>query len=79
MNGNIKRNDLSSFCHFSSVFAEKYHLLNLEISWHEKTWLLQANNKGADQPAHMRSLISAFVTCSLKSIAKHATWKGSIF
>ena len=27
-----------------------------------------ANNKGADQPAHPRSLISAFVVCYLDSI-----------
>ena len=27
-----------------------------------------ANNKGADQPAHPRSLISAFVVCCLGSI-----------
>ena len=27
-----------------------------------------ANNKGADQPAHSRSLISAFVVCCLDSI-----------
>ena len=27
----------------------------------EKTWLLHANNKGADQPAHVCSLISPFV------------------
>ena len=27
-----------------------------------------ANNKGADQPAHLRSLISAFVVHSLDSI-----------
>ena len=27
-----------------------------------------ANNKGADQPVHLRSLISAFVVCCLDSI-----------
>ena len=27
-----------------------------------------ANNKGADQPAHPRSLISAFVVCCLDSV-----------
>ena len=26
------------------------------------------NNKGADQPVHLRSLISTFVVCSLDSI-----------
>ena len=36
---------------------------------HEKTCFLPyANNKGADQPAHLRSLISAFVICCLESI-----------
>ena len=30
--------------------------------------LQYANNKGADQPAHPRSLISAFVVCGLDSI-----------
>ena len=44
---------------------------------HEKMCLMPyANNKGTDQPAHLRSLISAFVvrcldsTISLESIAK---------
>ena len=36
---------------------------------HEKMCLiLYANNKGADQPAHARSLISAFVVRYLDSI-----------
>ena len=34
----------------------------------KKTVLLYANNKGADQPAHPRSLISAFVVRCLVSI-----------
>ena len=35
---------------------------------HEKMCLMSyANNKGADQPAHPRSLISAFVVCDLDS------------
>ena len=38
------------------------------------------NNKGADQPAHPRSLISAFVICLLEStISKHASIEFSIF
>ena len=38
-------------------------------SHHEKTCLmLYANNKGADQPAHPHSLISAFVVRCLDSI-----------
>ena len=36
---------------------------------HEKLCLMSyANNKGADQPAHQRSLISAFVVRCLDSI-----------
>ena len=36
---------------------------------HEKMRLMSyANNKGADKPAHPRSLISAFVVCCLDSI-----------
>ena len=36
---------------------------------HEKTCLMSyANNKGADQPAHPRSLISAFIVRCLDSI-----------
>ena len=36
---------------------------------HEKTCLMSyANNKGADQPAHLHSLISAFVVRCLDSV-----------
>ena len=36
---------------------------------HEKMCLMSyTNNKGADQPAHPRSLINAFVVCCLDSI-----------
>ena len=35
----------------------------------EKPWLLLANNKGSDQPAHLRSLTSTFVIRYLKSKA----------
>ena len=41
--------------------------LNWATSW-ENLFMPYANNKGADQPAHMRSLISAFVVCCLYSI-----------
>ena len=34
----------------------------------ENLFMPYANNKGADQPAHLRSLISAFVVCFLDSI-----------
>ena len=48
---------------------------------HEKTCLRRfANNKGADQPAHPRSLISAFVILVLKStISKFAISRISTF
>ena len=36
-------------------------------SW-KNLYLPYANNKGADQPAHPRSLMSAFVVCCLDSI-----------
>ena len=47
----------------------------------EKTCLRWvANNKGADQPAHTRSLISTFVIHLLEStISQHASSKISIF
>ena len=43
---------------------------NMYEPGHEKMCLmLYANNKGADQPAHPRSLISAFVVRCLDSIS----------
>ena len=48
---------------------------------HEKTCLRRvANNKGADQPAHPRSLISAFVIRFFEStISKLTSSENSIF
>ena len=44
-------------------------VLNLHEPGHEKMCLMScANNKGADQPAHPRSLISAFVVRCLDNI-----------
>ena len=44
-------------------------LLNITGPGHAKTCLMPyANNKGADQPAHPRSLISTFVLCCLDSM-----------
>ena len=37
------------------------------MSW-ENLFMLYANNKGTDQPAHLRSLISTFVVRCLDSI-----------
>ena len=47
----------------------------------EKPWLCGfANNTGADQPAHPRSLISAFAIRFLESfVCKRATGEISIF
>ena len=47
----------------------------------EKTCLWGfANNKDADQPAHLHRLISAFAICVLESmISKHATNEILIF
>ena len=48
------------------ISPEKYHIIQ---PGHEKTCLIPyANNKGADQPAHPRSLISAFVVRCLDSV-----------
>ena len=51
----------------------KTNNLNIKINrcepGHEKTCLMSyVNNKGADQPAHLRSLISAFVVRCLDSV-----------
>ena len=50
--------------------AEFTNFANLSLEpGHEKMCLMSyANNKGADQPAHPRSLISAFVVRCLDSI-----------
>ena len=49
----------------------------LNGSRREKTCLRGfANNKGADQPAHPRSLISAFVTRFLESIISRLATSG---
>ena len=49
--------------------TERYNCEKLCEPGHEKMCLMSyANNKGADQPAHPRSLISAFVARCLDSI-----------
>ena len=46
-----------------------YNVLELNEPGHEKMCLMSyANNKGADQPVHPRSLISAFVVRCLDSM-----------
>ena len=53
-------------------FDEEFRKLMINISYepgHVKMCLMSyANNKGADQPAHPRSLISAFVIRCLDSL-----------
>ena len=58
-----------------AFYSEAQHALRLRSPLnvfepgHEETCLmLYANNKGADQPAHPRSLISAFVVRCLDSV-----------
>ena len=48
------------------IFVAQYNILEPR---HEKMCLMSyANNKSADQPAHPRSLISAFVVRCLDSV-----------
>ena len=58
-------------CGHTTFMTWRYPLNNSDIIWpgHAKTCHMSyANNKGADQSAHPRSLISAFVVRSLDSI-----------
>ena len=51
------------------LLHQNQHLQNIFEPGHEKTCLMSyANNKCADQPAHPRSLISAFVVRCLDSV-----------
>ena len=67
--------------HFKAVFLLWMFFVIYFGPHREKTCLLRfANNKGADQPAHPRSLISAFVIrVSERTISKLATSEISIF
>ena len=67
----LRQNNISRF--YSRNFKTRYcGCADLFVTYepsHEKTCLmLYANNKGADQPAHPRSLISAFVVRCLDRI-----------
>ena len=45
------------------------HMPLIHMSWAmRKCDISYANNKGADQPAHPRRLISTFISCCLDSI-----------
>ena len=87
----------SVFSHLSPVvmlkisyqsFSPPYKCFIWATSW-ETLFMPYANNKGADQPAHQRSLISAFVVCCLdkyntstccgqnfKTLANLISWAG---
>ena len=54
--------------HFQSVLAEAFYFINNWATSWENLFMPYANNKGADQSAHPRSLISAFVVHYLDSI-----------
>ena len=55
--------------HFFPPTCYSKHRSDITEPGHEKMFLVSyANNKGADQPAHLRSLISAFVVRCLDSI-----------
>ena len=59
--------NLITFCACKNHYKQGSHHVN--EPGHEKMCLmLYANNKGADQPAHPRSLISAFVVRCLDNI-----------
>ena len=61
-----KKNGVKSFNIAISLVA---FILKIDEPGHEKMCLMSyANNKGADQPAHPRSLISAFVVRCLDTI-----------
>ena len=50
---------------YSTLPIMQYHIYG---PWCKKTWLLHVHNKGADQPAHLHSLISAFVIGYMESV-----------
>ena len=60
--------------------TDSQQVCTVRASSQENLTLLHANNKGADQPTHLRSLVSAFVVRFLERIiAKLVTCKISIF
>ena len=65
----------TTFCQFLKLNND----IGYDPRW-EKTFRGFANNTGADQPAHSRSLISAFAICLLEiNIFRLATSEISIF
>ena len=71
---------MGCFIYTISITFRKERFCIANINMGEKTWMLHANNKGADQPARTRSLISAFVIRLLeRSESKVAPCEISIF
>ena len=62
-----KSDIISQFSCFQSIHWRHWHVIIWATLW-ENLLLPYANNKGADQPAHPRSLISTFVFRCLDSI-----------
>ena len=78
--------DNFNFWFMQTVFAMKVVeiLQKVRILWRKQVFVYIdedfANNKGADQPAHTHSLISALIICSFESIiSRLATSKISSF
>ena len=57
---------ICSFDHAMNLAQFLRFIINRGTSW-ENLFMPYANNNGADQPAHLCSLISAFVVCCLDS------------
>ena len=67
----VNVNDLTEFTIYKIYNTKLHSYLKINIIWAtswENLFMPYANNKGADQPAHLRSLISAFVVHYLDSI-----------
>ena len=63
-----KNSDLELIIYATAFFFMISNSLNQRILVMRKLFLANANNKGADQPALLRSLISTFVVCCLDII-----------
>ena len=60
--------DLDDFIHFCSISSSITSKLNMGQVMKKMCLMPYANNKGADQPAHPRSLINTFVVRCLDSM-----------
>ena len=73
--GGSFRQRVGDLTHWIAAYArlKEHKSDNFEVPFHmshimRKCFMSYANNKGADQPGHPHSLISAFVVCCLDSI-----------